>query len=476
MKNLKPFSSVWWQGKSLWLLLPAILVFIVGKWADLSLPFFWDELGVYGRGILHMVDHGPGMLPSSLPPELSRGHPLFFYFFFSLGGWISGFSLPFLHGMALWVTIGLFAAVYFAGKQLMGEWVGLAATLFMMVMPVVFAQATLILPEMMLALLVFLGLYTFFKKRFGWYFILCGLALLTKESAIVLPLATALFSMLTAQNLRIRNTAIALSPLTVFALFLAVQRLQNGWWFFPYHVELVSFAPEEVIDKLGRILRFLFIAQGRWGGMVLLLIGVITFAWNTRKKATTLHPFFLLAGIFFLGWLGFSSLNFYMDRYFLAFFPVTGLFAAAGIREMSRLLEKKEIILAVPFAGVLILPLLNFTTPDFHYDVDISFRRLVNVQIQTTHFLEKEVAEGELFFANFPLYNGFLDNRYGYMQTEGSFRPTVVYHDSLRIIAIIQPPLDAAYTIHIDPAKEIWRYEDGYSKAVVYDLKKDENF
>ncbi|MEZ4830043.1 MAG: glycosyltransferase family 39 protein [Bacteroidia bacterium] len=473
VKNQSPFSTQWWQGKSLWILLPAILVFIAGKWHDLALPLFWDELGVYGRGILYMVDHGPGLLPSALPPELSRGHPLLFYFLFSLVGWISDFSLPLLHGMALVVTAGLFFAVYFTGKKYWGEWAGLGGALLLMVNPAIFAQASLILPEMMLSLFCFLALFAFFENRFRWYFALGALAMMTKESAIVLPAAMAAFALLTARGQRIRHILVAVSPLAVFALFLLIQRMQNGWWFFPYHVELISFDPEKIGEKLGRILNFIFVEQGRIASAILLSLGLIAFLALVVRKTSDFHPLSLLLGIFFLGWLGFSVLNFYMDRYYLTFFPVIGVFAGAGLKEMGQALGKWKITAIIPLAIALILPLFQFSTPKFRYDVDINYRQLIHVQTETTHFLEKEVKPGELFFANFPLYNGFLDHRYGYMETEGGFKPTVVYSDTLRIAAIFQPPLDAAYTIKIAPEKEIRRFEDGYAKAIIYWLRNE---
>jgi hypothetical protein len=96
-----------------------LILFIWAKWSDLSLPFFWDELGVYAPGVLHLVDNGVGILPADMPPGLA--------------------------------------------------------------MPNVFAQAHLVLPEVLLALLVIWALYHYYQHRYWAYVIWASLAVLTKE-------------------------------------------------------------------------------------------------------------------------------------------------------------------------------------------------------------------------------------------------------------------------------------------------------
>ena len=61
------------------------LLFILGivalaafKYNDLHLPYFWDELGVYAQAADYQFQRTISLMPSSLPPELSRGHPLLF--------------------------------------------------------------------------------------------------------------------------------------------------------------------------------------------------------------------------------------------------------------------------------------------------------------------------------------------------------------------------------------------------------------
>ena len=49
-----------------WLALGLVLLpFWTYKLRDLSLPYFWDELGVYGRAAVYLHDHALGLLPSN---------------------------------------------------------------------------------------------------------------------------------------------------------------------------------------------------------------------------------------------------------------------------------------------------------------------------------------------------------------------------------------------------------------------------
>ncbi|MEL6653457.1 MAG: glycosyltransferase family 39 protein, partial [Bacteroidota bacterium] len=119
----------------------ASLLFVIAKWSDLSLPFFWDELGVYGPGVLAMVDNGVGMLPSALPADLSRGHPLFFYFLFALWTKVVGYSLVKIHFFALMVTLGVAWTTWRIGERLIQPGAGLLAGVAVLLMPFFFAQS-----------------------------------------------------------------------------------------------------------------------------------------------------------------------------------------------------------------------------------------------------------------------------------------------------------------------------------------------
>ena len=59
-----------------------LCVFFLLKIIHVNIPLFHDELGVYGRILFHMLENGPQLHPGGIDHYITRGHPLFFAFFF----------------------------------------------------------------------------------------------------------------------------------------------------------------------------------------------------------------------------------------------------------------------------------------------------------------------------------------------------------------------------------------------------------
>lgn len=419
-----------------WLLLVlGSVVFVVLRWEDLSLPLFWDELGVYGPGVFSMLDHGIGLLPSSLDPELSRGHPLFFYAFYAGYAWTFGTDLLVLRIPGILLTISLAWTIWLVGRSFLSEATAALAGGLFLAMPAVFAQSGLILPEMMLSLLILLSLYFAAQEKFWPYLIVAGLAILTKETGILIPLAVSVWHLFRKTDQKWRKALIALSPLMVFCLFLSIQRIQNGWFFFPYHEELISFAWSQISFKGGEMLEFLFWTQNRWVFLPIAFIGILVFTgiWKTSIPEQQ-ASWVLLSGIFVVGMMTFTVVNAYMDRYLLAILPLLCMWAVwvlDCIFGMS---------LAWIVSGIIILVFLNSSTGDqFRYDVDPGYTKVVQVQQEATAFLVSEVPDSAQVYANFPLFLSFSDPRSGYISELPSFSLTVRPRDSVDMIATITP-------------------------------------
>src|SRR5687768_4615884 len=87
-----------------------IISFAIFRFSDLSLPYFWDEIGVYAQAALYLSEHGLSLLPSALPSKLSRGHPLLFFFVYASGFTLLGKSVVVGHSILLAITILLIVA------------------------------------------------------------------------------------------------------------------------------------------------------------------------------------------------------------------------------------------------------------------------------------------------------------------------------------------------------------------------------
>lgn len=447
-----------------WLLLVlGSVLFVVVRWDDLFLPFFWDELGVYGPGMFAMVDHGIGLLPSALEPELSRGHPLLFYAFYASYASVFGTDLLVLRIPGLLLTLSLAWSVWWAGRSFISKSAAALAGLILLAMPAVFAQSGLILPEMMLALLIFLSLYFAATKKTCAYLFVASLAILTKETGILVPLSVAVWCLFSRQRRSIRNIALALCPILIFVLFLVIQRMQNGWFFFPYHEELISFSWDEINFKALEMLDFLFWYQSRWVFLPIAVIGVlvVTGIWNTNITEEQ-KSWILLSGIFVVGMMAFTVLNAYMDRYLLAILPILCLWGIWVLNSISGF--------PAALAGTgLMIALFGFSWngESFRYDVDPGYPDVIQVQQEATDYLMSEVADSAMVYANFPLFLSFSDPRSGYVEELPAFSLTVIPANTMQVIATMTPgvPWSGGDLSEDSLQTEI---KSGYSRCEIY--------
>ena len=446
-----------------------LLVFTLLKWPDLSLPLFWDELGVYGPGILHMFDQGPGLLPSALPPELSRGHPLLFYFLFAATLSVTGYSLTKLHLIALACTWLLVGAVYRVVARLQGPAAGLLAGLLLLVQPCMYALSGLALPEILLSFFLLQALYTFAERRYGWYLLWADLALLTKESALVMITATFLWGLVMEGKSRYQAVGLALAPLIVYAAFLLVQKVQNGWFFFPYHLGLISFDLHELIPKLRLSTDFLWSFQARWTWIISLLGLLVGLAWVGRKQGKWPAWRFLLLSLLFYGgmWM-FSLINPYMDRYLTVMVTLQavwlGTLGGFLFRAVSRPVQAG---LTAAATLLLVLPFFFFSNTHFRYDVNPNYRALLKLQQRATTYLAERVEADEPFHASFPLYHGFQDPRSGFIAGSKRLNPVYSPQEGLRYAAIFKPPTHIQSSPYPE-ANMILREQESYADVAIY--------
>ena len=61
-----------------------ILVLIIFKSQVIALPYFGDEAFPYSIAVRTLLKSDLSLMPTAIPPELSRGHPLVFHFLAAL--------------------------------------------------------------------------------------------------------------------------------------------------------------------------------------------------------------------------------------------------------------------------------------------------------------------------------------------------------------------------------------------------------
>ena len=158
----------------------------------LQLPYFWDEAGYYVPAVRDLL------LSGSLIPQttVSNAHPPLVLAWVALWWKCAGYApLVARSAMLLVAAISLLGIYRLAGRVANSQ-VAMASTLCTAVYPVFFAQSSLVQVDLAAAGFTFWGLYAFLEQRPGATVIWFSLAALTKETAILAPLALAAWELL----------------------------------------------------------------------------------------------------------------------------------------------------------------------------------------------------------------------------------------------------------------------------------------
>src|SRR5579862_1966140 len=153
----------------------------------LQLPYFWDEAGYYvpaARDIL---------LSGSLIPHttVSNAHPPLVLAWVALWWKCAGYAPLVARSAMLLVAAFSLLGVYRLAELVANRQVAVGSTLCTAVYPVFFAQSSLVQVDLAAAGLTFWGLKAYLEDRAMATAIWFSLAVLTKETAILAPLALA---------------------------------------------------------------------------------------------------------------------------------------------------------------------------------------------------------------------------------------------------------------------------------------------
>ena len=411
------------------LFIVTVLILSAFKWHDFSLPYFWDELGVYSQAADYQFHHAMSMMPESVPPVLSRGHPLFFTFITACAMRVFGDNVFSAHLFCFSISLLLLLAVYLKVSKYFNPLIGFLSAFILAIQPLFLAQSGMVLPEILLALLIFLSLCSYYENKFSQFAIFASLAILTKESAIVIPSAVLIYSFARWMITRIRPDALSFKaflltcfPYFIFALFLFIQKQQNGWYFFPYHLEVVSYSLSEFIQQFKLYAIFIFKDQGRYALSIILAISLLTSILLHRSQGRTFLLILMVPAVLFL--IMHALVSIFMARYVMIVLVVFSILAAVSL---VSLFPNKWLIF-VSITALLFISSRHLDDGWFHYDTDLGYRRGVTVVQQAVNYTVSQMKSGDHVYANFPAYfafcfpeGGYLPNRKILMEHVGNY-------------------------------------------------------
>jgi hypothetical protein len=489
---------------SLGVVIVGLLVF---KWKSLGLPLYWDEAWVYGPAVRAMTANGISLLPNTIGPSLSRGHPLLFHATASIWCKIFGTSNLSIHCFALLTSITLLCVIYRVGCKMGSPLIGISAVMLTALNEAFLAQSTLLLPETSLALLTLIAIDALSTRNWLKYIIASSCALLVKESAIVLICVAILWTGIdTFSTNHLKKTRIikeliySVIPIFPITIFLFYQKAFFGWYFYPLHLELITwdiksihyffkFGYRSVFERQGMewaTLAFGLIAPLAWRywrnrlmGIVIALVyitavkvldgkwalpplptilvfiacmGLILFLQfrPLKLQAESIGCFTSISLIMVTGFLLFSSINFFSDRYLFCLIPLISISICSVL--FNALQEWHKFAYPALFSSILIIVILNIGTTNRVGDTNISYVDDIVVHQDLIHKCEK------MGLQDAPMYGSFMDAVYmtdfhaGYLSEEKPFT---------RLSSTLNPAIKFAIADQNTSGEEIKKINDG---------------
>jgi hypothetical protein len=446
----------------------AILHYLYGVFTQ---PYFWDELGVYSRSSMYLSDYGLSLLPDSVPDELSRGHPLLCPLYFALAFKLFGCN-PFTAHLAAAVlnAIGFFFvfAIFLKNTK---PFVAVAATLAIFVQALFLSQSILVLPEMPLMVFTIAAVYFYINDKILVAALFIVLALQVKESALVLP-----FAFLVSESLKQKkifsksNLYLFALPVLSFLIFIGIQKLQRGYFFYPLHTSLASSDPYYINERWQNFKLFFLYQQGHiyfvialTSVLVLSLILKFKSIPNIFKNKSSIYPVLVIGSIAFL------VLNYFLSRYTLYFFVF--IYIAFFLLVFNLLKEKQNLayILALALAIIGIMHWnrdQDYTDIDFSYSQHIQSVQLAINELNTDSFNNKTIG------MDFPVSAVYWNSNNGF-QIKGNHKMCPLYDSacSKDFILLSHPGNMSDSTKFIDTYTIYKELRKGYAYCRIYKKK-----
>ena len=221
----------------LWQIFALIFIAVyLAHWTLLRLPYYWDEAGYYIPAAYDFLRAG-SLIPFS---TLSNAHPPLPSIYLTLWWKASGF-IPYVTRIAMCVVASFaLLGVYQLVVEITKKWLLAASvTVLTLLYPIWFAQSTLAHADMFAAAATLWAMCFYFKRRDtvrnrSLAVLFFSLAALSKETAIVTPLALAISELCFPAEERRRSFAsagILLTPLLPLAAWYAYHRFKTGFVF-----------------------------------------------------------------------------------------------------------------------------------------------------------------------------------------------------------------------------------------------------
>ena len=455
-----------------------LFVFTLLKINYLTLGCYWDETWPFSYAIFQLHEHWPLILPNTIDPYITRGHPLLFHFLVSTWMKIFGDSLVVAKTFPLLLSVLTLITIYKFGEIFFSKRAGLLAATLLAVQSVFFTQSTLLLLEVQLTLFTLLTFFFYIKKRHSLYILFGSFAILTKETGITVIAAIGMWHLTnylaTIKSSKFKPFFIEslwiIAPVGVAFLYFLLQKILNGWFLFPIHVGFMSFDLKIILDKFeyGLYLTFSFQDKKLISIIAITALAIAVLFRSltlTNKQWQILHLMFWFLFLFNI----FGALNFQSDRYYL---PAIAIFLFIASTLVSRIAVKNSIWVIFSFAMII---------PSFVYlryakgssDTIDGYKNVVKVHQKTIDYLLQNKLQDKNIYTHFILREAMKATYPGYIEKkQDCFRNFQYEFDPLTTDLYIFSSIE--YHLKVDkirmnnPMKILAQFQEGDAFVIIF--------
>ncbi|MCB0401298.1 MAG: glycosyltransferase family 39 protein [Flavobacteriales bacterium] len=283
------------------------------KYQDLFVPYFGDELWAYGPAVRKMGQQIPSLLPNALSVEDHWGHPLLFFFLGGIWGTLFGTGIFSTHVFASLISITFIIAFYLIIKRLFNSMMAFYSTLIVTTQSIFLGQFTLVLPEILLTLLMFITLYHYVMQQRAKYILFASCLVLVKETGVLLIAAITIWDVLKTivyekenpiQWKHLKNWLLLSLPLVFLLFHMLLLKYFFGWFMVPERVRAFDWEWDSYYRRIRRAFHYIFVNQGRRPVILVLFVITTLFLKNYTwwKRLLLMALIFACYKIFFNYW------------------------------------------------------------------------------------------------------------------------------------------------------------------------------
>jgi hypothetical protein len=398
------------------------LVVLAAKLPSLDNPFYWDEAGAYIPPSLAVAKRG---LWSALPGLHERGflsgHPPVFYILHGALYQIFGNSVVPHHVLSVVFAAAGVWYTYRLGKLLCNPSTGVCAALLLFFSPMFFAQSSMALADVPMASLGVASAYYMFAERRVAYAVTAVLFLQTKETALAVSVAAAVYWFFVRpwDGQFWRSVAMHAVPLGSFVAFFALEYAATGSLVQASNLDsgaFLSFNPSNPSSAIGDMLvqvmwvgRVIFVGEGRF-----LLTATILAGLYVNARAMWRRPFAFVAIVVAFYWGAFIIVEF-LPRYVMPVLPFMCIVAAWATYVVAR--ERVVRQLAISGATALaFLPFFVYFSESGNFETNMRHERVIAVTALACAYVD-EHARATIVVTDWPVSSYLRTPELGYVRS-----------------------------------------------------------